>query len=80
MGMGIQVGFRGSSAGLSDGASAATSPSVPAQGCTAVPAVMRRQVKQVDGPLVAFPTIFSSIFITVKQANTAFAEVQAENL
>lgn len=46
------------------------------------PAV-RKQLKLLsnsDGSLITFPTLFFSVFITLKQANAAFAEVLAGSL
>lgn len=58
-------------------------PSVPAQGCITAPAAMCDQFKllrNADGSLITFSTLFFSIFITVKQANAAFAEALAGSL
>lgn len=77
------MGFRGSSAGLSNGASAATRPSVPVWGCTMAPAGMWKTLKvlgNVDGSLITFLTLCCSIFVSVKQANAAVAQVLAGSL
>ena len=52
--------------------------SVPMWGCTIAPAAMCKQLKllsDADRWLITFSTLFFSIFITVKQANAAFAGV-----
>lgn len=58
-------------------------PSALMRGHTTVPAAMHKQLKllsNADGLLITFSTLFFSIFVTVKQANTAFAKVLAGSL
>lgn len=57
-------------------------PSSPMYGCTIMPAAIHKQLKllsKADKSLITFSTLSFSIFISVEQANTAFAEVLKGN-
>lgn len=82
MGRGIEVGFCGGSAGSAMLHLQQKAPSTPMWGCTTVPAAIHKQLKllsKADKSLITFSTLSFSIFISVEQANAAFAEVLKGN-